>query len=65
MRYRNHHHTRRLRFASVAADVSAKCVAHEELLERCSLYAEIAEHGLADQVFLQRDLEEREEVARL
>ena len=38
---------------------------HEELLERCPLYAEIAEHGLADQVFLQRDLEEREEVARL
>ncbi len=39
--------------------------AHEELLERCPLYAEIAEHGMADQVFLQRDLEEREEVARL
>jgi ABC-type multidrug transport system fused ATPase/permease subunit len=39
--------------------------AHEELLERCPLYAEIAEHGLADQVFLQRDLEEREELARL
>ncbi len=38
---------------------------HEELLERCPLYAEIAEHGLADQVFLQHDLEEREEVARL
>jgi ATP-binding cassette subfamily B protein len=38
---------------------------HQELLERCPLYAEIAEHGLADQVFLQRDLEEREEVARL
>jgi ABC-type multidrug transport system fused ATPase/permease subunit len=38
---------------------------HEELLERCPLYAEIAEHGLADQVFLQRDLEEREELARL
>jgi len=38
---------------------------HEELLKRCPLYAEIAEHGLADQVFLQRDLEEREEVARL
>ncbi len=38
---------------------------HEQLLERCPLYAEIAEHGLADQVFLQRDLEEREEVARL
>ncbi|MGI9020799.1 MAG: ABC transporter ATP-binding protein [Solirubrobacterales bacterium] len=41
------------------------CGRHEELLERCALYAEIAEHGLADQVFLQRDLEEREEVARL
>ena len=38
---------------------------HEELLEGCSFYAEIAEHGLADSVFLQRDLEEREEVARL
>jgi ABC-type multidrug transport system fused ATPase/permease subunit len=38
---------------------------HEALLERCPLYAEIAEHGLADQVFLQHDLEEREEVARL
>jgi ABC-type multidrug transport system fused ATPase/permease subunit len=38
---------------------------HDELLERCPLYAEIAEHGLADQVFLQRDLERREEVARL
>ena len=38
---------------------------HEELLERCPLYAEIAEHGLSDQVFLQHDLEEREEVARL
>jgi ATP-binding cassette subfamily B protein len=38
---------------------------HSELLERCPLYAEIAEHGLSDQVFLQRDLEEREEVARL
>ena len=38
---------------------------HEELLERCPLYAEIAEHGLEDSVFLQRDLEEREEVARL
>jgi ABC-type multidrug transport system fused ATPase/permease subunit len=38
---------------------------HEELLERCPLYAEIAEHGMADHVFLQRDLEEREEVARL
>ena len=38
---------------------------HEELLERCPLYREIAEYGLADSVFLQRDLEEREEVARL
>jgi ABC-type multidrug transport system fused ATPase/permease subunit len=38
---------------------------HEELLERCDLYAEIAEHGLADSIFLQRDLERREEVARL
>jgi ABC-type multidrug transport system fused ATPase/permease subunit len=38
---------------------------HEELMEGCSFYAEIAEHGLADSVFLQRDLEEREEVARL
>jgi ATP-binding cassette subfamily B protein len=37
---------------------------HEELLERCPLYAEIAEHGMADSVFLQRDLERREEVAR-
>src|SRR5215211_4855848 len=38
---------------------------HAELLERCPLYAEIAEHGLEDSVFLQRDLERREEVARL
>ena len=38
---------------------------HEELLGRCPLYAEIAEHGMADSVFLQRDLERREEVARL
>ena len=38
---------------------------HEELMKGCSFYAEIAEHGLADSVFLQRDLEEREEVARL
>jgi ATP-binding cassette subfamily B protein len=38
---------------------------HEELLDRCPLYAEIAEHGLEDAVFLQRDLERREEVARL
>jgi ATP-binding cassette subfamily B protein len=39
--------------------------AHEELLEGCSFYREIAEHGLADSVFLQRDLEQREELARL
>jgi ATP-binding cassette subfamily B protein len=38
---------------------------HEELLEGCGFYREIAEHGLADSVFLQRDLEEREEVAKL
>jgi ATP-binding cassette subfamily B protein len=38
---------------------------HEELLEGCGFYREIAEHGLADSVFLQRDLEERAEVARL
>jgi ABC-type multidrug transport system fused ATPase/permease subunit len=38
---------------------------HAELAERCPLYAEIAEHGLEDSVFLQRDLERREEVARL
>jgi len=38
---------------------------HEELLAGCGFYREIAEHGLADSVFLQRDLEEREEVARL
>jgi ABC-type multidrug transport system fused ATPase/permease subunit len=38
---------------------------HEELLEGCGFYREIAEHGLADTVFLQRDLEGREEVARL
>ena len=39
--------------------------AHEELLERCALYREIAEHGCEDRVFLQRDLEEREEAVRL
>ncbi|HET9120263.1 MAG TPA: ABC transporter ATP-binding protein [Solirubrobacterales bacterium] len=39
--------------------------AHEELLERCPLYEEIAEKGLEDSVYLQRDLEEREELARL
>ena len=38
---------------------------HEELLERCPLYAEIAEFGCEDVLFLQHDLEEREEVARL
>jgi ABC-type multidrug transport system fused ATPase/permease subunit len=38
---------------------------HEELLERCELYREIAEHGCEDRVFLQRDLEEREEAVRL
>ncbi len=38
---------------------------HEELLERCSLYAEIAEFGLEDAIHLQRDLEERAEEARL
>jgi ATP-binding cassette subfamily B protein len=38
---------------------------HEELLDRCPLYREIADYGLADRAFLQRDLEEREEVARL
>ena len=31
----------------------------------CGFYREIAEHGLADSVFLQRDLEQREEMARL
>ena len=30
-----------------------------------TFYREIAEHGLADSVFLQHDLEQREEVARL
>jgi ABC-type multidrug transport system fused ATPase/permease subunit len=38
---------------------------HEELLERCSLYSEIAEKGLEDSVYLQRDIEDREELARL
>jgi ATP-binding cassette subfamily B protein len=38
---------------------------HEELLAGCGFYREIAEHGLADSVFLQRDLEQREEMARL
>src|SRR5829696_1314603 len=38
---------------------------HEELVERCPLYAEIAEFGCEDVLFLQKDAEEREEVARL
>jgi ABC-type multidrug transport system fused ATPase/permease subunit len=38
---------------------------HEELLQRSPLYAEIAEFGCEDVLFLQRDLERREEVARL
>ncbi len=38
---------------------------HKELLAGCGFYREIAEHGLADTVFLQRDLESREEMARL
>jgi ABC-type multidrug transport system fused ATPase/permease subunit len=38
---------------------------HEELMERCGFYVEIAEHGLADSVFLQRDLERREPLAQL
>jgi ABC-type multidrug transport system fused ATPase/permease subunit len=38
---------------------------HQELLEGCGFYREIAEHGLADSVFLQRDLEDREEMAKL
>jgi ABC-type multidrug transport system fused ATPase/permease subunit len=38
---------------------------HEELMEGCGFYREIAEHGLADSVFLQHDLEQREEMARL
>jgi ATP-binding cassette subfamily B protein len=38
---------------------------HEELLAGCGFYREIAEHGLADSVFLQRDLEQREEMAKL
>jgi ATP-binding cassette subfamily B protein len=38
---------------------------HEELMEGCGFYREIADHGLADSVFLQRDLESREEMARL
>jgi ATP-binding cassette subfamily B protein len=38
---------------------------HGELLERCPLYAEIAEFGCEDVIFLQRDLEQREAVAGL
>ncbi len=38
---------------------------HEELLDGCGFYREIAEHGLADSVFLQRDLEQRGEMAKL
>jgi ATP-binding cassette subfamily B protein len=38
---------------------------HKELLEGCGFYREIAEHGLVDSVFLQLDLEEREELAKL
>ncbi|MGD9737329.1 MAG: ABC transporter ATP-binding protein [Solirubrobacterales bacterium] len=38
---------------------------HEELMRGCGFYREIAEHGLADSVFLQRDLDQREEMARL
>ncbi len=38
---------------------------HEELLDRCPLYAEIAEFGCEDVVFLQRDLDEREALAGL
>ena len=38
---------------------------HEELLERSPLYAEIAEFGCEDVVFLQKDTEEREAVVGL
>ncbi|MGB7588285.1 MAG: ABC transporter ATP-binding protein, partial [Solirubrobacterales bacterium] len=38
---------------------------HEELLAGCGFYREIAEHGLPDSVFLQRDLEQRQEMAKL
>ena len=38
---------------------------HDELIARSPLYQEIAEFGCEDVVFLQRDLEERDEVARL
>jgi ABC-type multidrug transport system fused ATPase/permease subunit len=38
---------------------------HDELLQSSPLYAEIAEYGCEDVLFLQRDLEAREEVASL
>ncbi|HWH20696.1 MAG TPA: ABC transporter ATP-binding protein [Solirubrobacterales bacterium] len=38
---------------------------HDELMAGCGFYREIADHGLADSVYLQRDLEQREEMARL
>jgi ABC-type multidrug transport system fused ATPase/permease subunit len=38
---------------------------HDELLARCPLYREIADHGFTDATFLQADLEQREEVAKL
>ena len=38
---------------------------HDQLIERCPLYAEIAEFGCEDVLFLQRDLEQREAVAGL
>jgi ATP-binding cassette subfamily B protein len=38
---------------------------HDELLERCPMYAEIAEFGCEDVLFLQKDAEEREEMAKL
>ena len=38
---------------------------HDELIDRCPLYREIAGYGCVDRTFLQHDLEEREEVARL
>ncbi|MGI8462231.1 MAG: ABC transporter ATP-binding protein [Solirubrobacterales bacterium] len=37
----------------------------EELEAQSDLFSEIAEHGCEDSVFLQKDLEQREEVARL
>jgi hypothetical protein len=38
---------------------------HAELLERCPLYAEIAEFGCEDVLFLQKDEEERDELVKL